>query len=76
VGWSNRRLTPSYEPTDPPHAGGIERLGGGRRVGRPRALSGERIEKAKEMYASGTHNVDAIAAELGVSRATVYRYLN
>lgn len=76
VGWSNARLSTSYEPTGPPHAGGIERLGSGRRVGRPRALSGERIERAKEMYASGAHNVDAIAAELGVSRATVYRYLN
>jgi AcrR family transcriptional regulator len=50
--------------------------GSGRRVGRPRALSGERITRAKEMYSSGAHNVDDIAAELGVSRATVYRYLN
>lgn len=49
---------------------------GGRRAGRPRALSGERITRAKEMHASGAHNVEDIAAELGVSRATVYRYLN
>ncbi|WP_203926493.1 TetR family transcriptional regulator [Virgisporangium ochraceum] len=76
ITWQDPRLTTSYEPTGPPHTGGVERLGSGRRVGRPRALSGERIERAKEMYASGAHNVDAIAAELGVSRATVYRYLN
>jgi AcrR family transcriptional regulator len=27
------------------------------------------------MYRAGSHNVDEIAAALGVSRATVYRYL-
>jgi AcrR family transcriptional regulator len=53
-----------------------EKPGTGRRVGRPRALSGERITRAKEMYAGGAHNVEDIAAELGVSRATVYRYLS
>jgi hypothetical protein len=38
-------------------------------------LSGDRITRAKEMHASGRYNAEAIAAELGVSRATVYRYL-
>jgi AcrR family transcriptional regulator len=47
----------------------------GRRVGRPRALTGERIARARQLYAAGTHTADDIAAELGVSRATVYRYL-
>jgi AcrR family transcriptional regulator len=70
---------PNLPVTDagvPPRAPAGDVNGGGRRVGRPRALSGERITRAKEMYASGAHNVDDIAAELGVSRATVYRYLN
>jgi len=28
------------------------------------------------MHEAGTHSVDAIATTLGVSRATVYRYLD
>jgi AcrR family transcriptional regulator len=75
VSWSSPRVD-TFTTADPPRAGSTDVFGGGRRAGRPRALSGERIERAKEMYASGAHNVDAIAAELGVSRATVYRYLN
>ncbi|MFI6781361.1 TetR family transcriptional regulator [Micromonospora sp. NPDC050276] len=46
-----------------------------RRPGRPRALDREQVEAARRMHAAGTHSVDAIAAELGVSRATVYRHL-
>ncbi|MEW2427328.1 TetR family transcriptional regulator [Micromonospora sp. NPDC047644] len=46
-----------------------------RRPGRPPALGREQIEAARRMHAAGTHSVDAIAAELGVSRATVYRHL-
>jgi AcrR family transcriptional regulator len=49
--------------------------GNGRRVGRPRALSATRIARAREMHRAGSHTVDEIAATLGVSRATVYRYL-
>lgn len=80
VAWPRPGFQPVLAPevADPPPAnvvyGGSRRSG--RRVGRPRVLSGERITRAKEMYASGAHNVDDIAAELGVSRATVYRYLN
>ncbi|MCO1594857.1 TetR family transcriptional regulator [Micromonospora sp. RHAY321] len=44
--------------------------------GRPRALGREQVEKARRMHAAGTHSVDAIAATLGVSRATVYRHLD
>ncbi|MBQ0901051.1 TetR family transcriptional regulator [Micromonospora sp. U21] len=47
-----------------------------RRPGRPRALGREQIETARRMHAAGTHSVDAIAATLGVSRATVYRHLD
>ncbi|MEU8300096.1 TetR family transcriptional regulator [Micromonospora sp. NPDC048909] len=46
-----------------------------RRPGRPRALGREQVEAARRMHAAGTHSVDAIAATLGVSRATVYRHL-
>ncbi|MGW2623580.1 TetR family transcriptional regulator [Micromonospora taraxaci] len=47
-----------------------------RRPGRPRALGREQVETARRMHAAGTHSVDAIAAALGVSRATVYRHLD
>jgi hypothetical protein len=47
----------------------------GRRVGRPRALTAAKVTRAREMYNGGSHSVDEIATELGVSRATVYRYL-
>ncbi|MDG4781713.1 TetR family transcriptional regulator [Micromonospora sp. WMMD961] len=46
-----------------------------RRPGRPPALGREQVEAARRMHAAGTHSVDAIAATLGVSRATVYRHL-
>ncbi|MFE9188402.1 TetR family transcriptional regulator [Micromonospora sp. NPDC007208] len=46
-----------------------------RRPGRPPALGREQVEAARRMHAAGTHSVDAIAASLGVSRATVYRHL-
>ncbi|MEH0929097.1 TetR family transcriptional regulator [Micromonospora sp. CPCC 205558] len=46
-----------------------------RRPGRPPALRREQVEAARRMHAAGTHSVDAIAADLGVSRATVYRHL-
>ncbi|MFI7608309.1 TetR family transcriptional regulator [Micromonospora sp. NPDC049366] len=47
-----------------------------RRPGRPRAMGREQVEAARRMHAAGTHSVDAIAAALGVSRATVYRHLD
>ncbi|HEX2774792.1 MAG TPA: TetR family transcriptional regulator [Micromonosporaceae bacterium] len=46
-----------------------------RRLGRPRALTGEKIEAARRMYETGSHTVDEIAHALGVSRATVYRHV-
>ncbi|WP_067548665.1 TetR family transcriptional regulator [Nocardia crassostreae] len=43
--------------------------------GRPNAMSAAMVESARRMRDSGDYTVDRIAAELGVSRATVYRHL-
>lgn len=59
--------------TAPGAAGGVASRR--RRPGRPPALGREQVEAARRMHAAGTHSVDAIAAALGVSRATVYRHL-
>ncbi len=47
----------------------------GRKGGRPSVMTPDKLEVAREMYASGEHTVAAIAAVLGVSRASVYRHL-
>ncbi|MEU4553823.1 TetR family transcriptional regulator [Micromonospora violae] len=63
-------------PTTPSDvAGGAAMANRRRRPGRPPALRRDQVEAARRMHAAGTHSVDAIAAELGVSRATVYRHL-
>ncbi|NGM12989.1 TetR family transcriptional regulator [Verrucosispora sp. WMMA2044] len=49
---------------------------GRRRPGRPRSLSPEQVRAARRMHLAGTHSADEIAAEFGVSRATVYRHLD
>ena len=38
-------------------------------------MTPDKLAVAREMYASGEHTVAAIAAVLGVSRASVYRHL-
>jgi len=43
--------------------------------GRPTVMTTEKIAVAKAMYASGDHDVAAIARVVGVSRASVYRAL-
>ncbi|MVU83198.1 TetR family transcriptional regulator [Nocardia sp. ET3-3] len=43
--------------------------------GRPGAMTAAMVESARRMRDSGDYAVDEIAAELGVSRATVYRHL-
>ncbi|QKW14736.1 TetR family transcriptional regulator [Verrucosispora sp. NA02020] len=60
-------------PTAP--AAGPRPRGGRRRPGRPRAMSPDQLSAARRMHLAGTHSVDEIAAEFGVSRATVYRHL-
>jgi DNA invertase Pin-like site-specific DNA recombinase len=47
----------------------------GRVGGRPRKMTPEKLEVARQMYESGKHSVAAIAATVGVSRATLYRTL-
>lgn len=47
----------------------------GRQGGRPSVWTPEKLVTARAMYASGQHDVSAIARVLGVSRASVYRGL-
>jgi DNA invertase Pin-like site-specific DNA recombinase len=47
----------------------------GRRGGRPRVMTPDRVRIARELYNGRQHTVEAIAAAIGVSRATVYRAL-
>jgi len=47
----------------------------GQSIGRPRALSDEKVALARRMHDSG-ESATTIATTLGVSRATVYRVLS
>jgi DNA invertase Pin-like site-specific DNA recombinase len=47
----------------------------GRHGGRLSVLTGHKLKVAQEMYSSGQYTVAAIAKTLGVSRASIYRYL-
>lgn len=47
----------------------------GQSIGRPKALTGEKVALARRMHDSG-ESATTIAAILGVSRATVYRVLS
>ncbi|WP_341715879.1 TetR family transcriptional regulator [Micromonospora sp. FIMYZ51] len=58
------------------HAGVLpDGVTGRRRPGRPPAMTSAQVSAARRMHAAGTHSADEIAAEFGVSRATLYRYL-
>jgi DNA invertase Pin-like site-specific DNA recombinase len=48
----------------------------GRVLGRPPALTDKQIKMARSMKAAGDHSSTEIAAQLGVSRATLYRALS
>ncbi|GIJ49746.1 invertase [Virgisporangium aliadipatigenens] len=48
----------------------------GRRGGRPRKMTAEKIAVARQMYASQQYTVDQIAHTLGVSRGTIYQHLD
>jgi DNA invertase Pin-like site-specific DNA recombinase len=47
----------------------------GRYGGRPSVLTGHKLQVAQEMYRSGEYTMAAIAATLGVSRASIYRHV-
>jgi DNA invertase Pin-like site-specific DNA recombinase len=47
----------------------------GRTGGRPTVWTQEKLATAEAMFATGQHDVSAIARVLGVSRASVYRAL-
>ena len=48
----------------------------GRLGGRPRKLAdAKQLELARTLYAGGETDIDTICATLGISRATLYRYL-
>jgi len=47
----------------------------GQRLGRPPAMDAEMVERARRMLAQPEETVSSIAKLLGVSRATLYKYL-
>jgi DNA invertase Pin-like site-specific DNA recombinase len=47
----------------------------GRKGGRPRVMTSDKARIARELYDGREHTVEAIAAAVGVSRATIYRAL-
>src|SRR4029450_386984 len=48
-------------------------LAAARSRGRPSVMTAHKLKVAEEMYRSGQYTVSAIAATLGVSRASIYR---
>lgn len=65
---SPRRHTTHHMTTAPKSPGTRGR-------GRPATVTAAMLESARHMRDSGSHTIDEIAAELGVSRATLYRHL-
>jgi len=57
------------------HAGLAAARARGRKGGRPTVMTPAKLDVAREMYASRQHTIAAIAAVVGVSRATLYRAL-
>ena len=48
----------------------------GRTGGRPKALSKSKAEMARKLYADKTHSIAEICETLGISRTTLWRYVN
>jgi transcriptional regulator of acetoin/glycerol metabolism len=59
-------------PSGPPTRGRVSMRRG---PGRPRVLTPEKVALARRLLAAGTRSITDVAAELGVSRATLYRHL-
>ncbi len=57
------------------HAGLQAARARGRHGGRPAALSADQVTVLRQLYDQREHTVAQIAKILGISRATVYRYL-
>jgi len=58
------------------HAGLAAARARGRVGGRPKALADpKKVELAQALYADGRHDVATICQTLGISRATLYRYV-
>lgn len=47
----------------------------GQRLGRPPAMNAEMVERARRLLAQPEESITSIAALLGVSRATLYKYV-
>ncbi|SRR6266487_2416248 len=47
----------------------------GKRGGRPKSLTGNKVAMLKELYESKQHSIDEICKSLHISRATLYRYI-
>jgi len=48
----------------------------GRKGGRPKKLDEEKAEMAYQLYDSREHTINEICGLMGISRSTLYRYLN
>lgn len=44
--------------------------------GRPKALTNEKAEMARQLYQDKTNSINEICQTLGISRTTFYRYVN
>ena len=47
----------------------------GRKGGRPKSLTGNKIEIARKLYADKINSIEEICKTLGISRATLWRYV-
>jgi DNA invertase Pin-like site-specific DNA recombinase len=48
----------------------------GRKGGRPKLLDARKVAMAQALYDSGEHSIRDICRTLGISRATLYRYIS
>ncbi len=58
------------------NAGLIAARARGRKGGRPKSLTGKKVAMAQELYNNKQNAIVDICKTLGISRATLYRYIN